>query len=222
MKALLPTLLPVIAACLFASACREKPAAVSTESPRPEKTPVEIDRELEYFTALSRPSADDDESRPLLFSSTVEGREISPESAERLHSGELDYMEDCYALDPLLRKEAVDDLIGKVSIPRELPAKIGKSRTIPAAELKEALEKIRKETSSPREWWEAFHRRFPEHDGILTFSRIGFSKDGMVAVFDSMSETGTLGMESGTFFAIKLTDGQWVTIASLRGTRWFS
>lgn len=222
MKALLRAL-PPIAFCLLGPACREKQAPLSVEAPRWEPVErAEPDRELEYLTGLSRPSPDRDEEsrRPLLFSSTIEGREITPGGAERLRDGELDYMEDlAEAVDPMRRREAVEDLISKIAIPRELPAKIGGFRLIPAAELAEALEKIGKETNSASEWWAAFAHRFPEHRGILTFSRIGFSKDGTVAVFRSGLSTGPLGGDYGTFFAIKLANGDWVTVAELRGTR---
>ncbi len=217
-----------VASCLGSLACREKPAAASAEPTQPREAAgkVEIDRELEYLTAvLSRAATDDDEqSRPLLFSDLIHGAEISAESTERLRRGELDYIEDGEGayVDPIKRLEAAEDLIGKISLSRELPSTIGRLHTIPAKELDGAIAKIGEETHSAQEWWEAFARRFPEHRGILTFSRIGFSKDGTVAVFSRDLSTGPLGGDYGTFFAIKLADGSWLTVAELRGTRVFS
>jgi hypothetical protein len=57
--------------------------------------------------------------------------------------------------------------------------------------------------------WPAFYRRFPGSSGILTFSRVGFSSDGMQALFYVKNRCGEL-CGGSAYFVMEKRDDRWV------------
>ena len=57
--------------------------------------------------------------------------------------------------------------------------------------------------------WPAYYKRFPGSPGVLGFSRVGFSADGMQALFFASGECGEL-CGSGGYVVMERRGGRWV------------
>lgn len=56
--------------------------------------------------------------------------------------------------------------------------------------------------------WPAFYKRFPSSSGIVRFSRIGFSEDGMQALFYLNNHCGGL-CGTGMYVVMEKRNGRW-------------
>ncbi len=60
------------------------------------------------------------------------------------------------------------------------------------------------------DWWGEYYKRFPGFQGVLTLSRVGFSAEGMQALFFLNNTCGGL-CSTGMYVVMEKRDGHWVT-----------
>ena len=60
-----------------------------------------------------------------------------------------------------------------------------------------------------RDGWSEYYKRFPGSQGILTFSRVGFSADGTQALFFFTNQCGVL-CGTGQYVVMEKRNGSWV------------
>lgn len=67
-------------------------------------------------------------------------------------------------------------------------------------------------TLAPRDWWPAFHERYPLSGGNFTLSRVGFNADTSVALISVVAASGPRS-GVGLYFLLDKEEGRWVVVA---------